>query len=98
MFIIGNFIIALAQVVDLLLTVMYWLIIARAVVSWVSPDPFNPIVQFLYRMTEPVLQPFRRFLPSMALDLSPILAFFAIVFVKSFLVTTLFDLGTRLKM
>jgi len=97
MFALSNFFIALAKVVDILLTMMYWLILIRALISWVNPDPFNPIVQFLYRATEPILQPFRRLLPPMAIDISPIIAFIAIIFLKSFLVTTLFDLGYRLK-
>jgi len=97
MFALGNFVFALAKVIDVVLTLLYWLILIRALISWVNPDPFNPIVQFLYRMTEPILQPIRRFLPMMAIDFSPIIAFLAIIFLKSFLVATLFDLGYRLQ-
>jgi YggT family protein len=63
----------------------------------VSPDPFNPVVQFLYRTTEPILVPIRRLLPPTRIDLSPIIAFIAIVFLRYFLVATLFDLGYRLR-
>ena len=83
--------------VELILTVLYWLILVRALISWVNPDPFNPVVQFLTRVTEPILQPIRRLLPPMGIDISPIIAFLAIIFLKSFLVATLFDLGMRLR-
>jgi len=95
MFVMGNLFNALAYLVNIILTVMYWLILIRAFLSWVSPDPFNPIVQFLHRATEPILEPIRRLLPSMPLDISPIIAFFAIVFLQKFLVQTLYDLAVR---
>ena len=97
MFVLSNFVIAFARVVELLLSILYWLILIRALVSWVNPDPFNPLVQFLNRTTEPILQPIRRLLPPMGIDISPIIALLAIIFLKSFLVTTLFDLGMRLR-
>lgn len=97
MFVVSNLVISLARIIDLLLTALYWLILIRAIISWVSPDPYNPIVQFLYRTTEPILNPIRRLLPVMGLDISPILAFFGIIFLRSFLVATLFDLGNRLR-
>ena len=97
MFVLSNFVIAFARVAELLLSILYWLILIRALVSWVNPDPFNPLVQFLNRTTEPILQPIRRLLPPMGIDISPIIAFLAIIFLKSFLVTTLFDLGMRLR-
>ena len=97
MFILGNFVIALAKVVNVLLTLAYWMILIRALISWVNPDPFNPIVQFLYRMTEPVLNPIRRFLPPMAIDISPIIAFLLIIFFKEFLVASLFEIGYRMR-
>lgn|SRR3989338_5249238 len=97
MFILGNLFIGLAKVADMTLTLFWWLILIRVIISWVNPDPFNTLVQLLYRLTDPVLQPFRRILPSMAIDISPILAFLAIVFLKTFLVSTLFDFGLRLR-
>jgi YggT family protein len=97
MFVLGNFIIALARVVEVVLTLAYWLILIRALLSWVNPDPFNPIVQFLNRTTEPILQPIRRFLPVMTIDLSPVIAFLGIMFLKSFLVNTLLDIGYRMQ-
>jgi len=98
MFVLGNLIGALATVVDILLSIFYWLLLIRAVISWVNPDPYNAIVQFLYRATEPVLQPLRRFVPPIGgLDVSIIVAFLAVVFLRMFLVATLVDLSYQLR-
>ena len=96
MFILGNFVDALASIVSIILTIMYWLILIRALISWVNPDPFNPIVQFLMRVTEPVLEPVRRMLPQLPIDISPIIVFFIILFLQRFLVNSLYDLAIRL--
>ncbi|HUH67132.1 MAG TPA: YggT family protein, partial [Syntrophales bacterium] len=63
MFVLGNFIIAVAKIIGIILDIYMWIIIARAIISWVNPDPYNKIVQFLYRATEPVLAPVRRLIP-----------------------------------
>ena len=97
MFILGNLILALAKVIDVVLTLAYWLILIRALLSWVNPDPFNAIVQFLYRTTEPILYPIRRMLPSLAIDISPIIAFLLILFLKNFLIATLVEIGYRMR-
>lgn len=97
MFVLSNFVEAVAVVVNILLTIFYWLILIRALISWVNPDPFNALVQFLYRTTEPVLEPIRRILPPLAIDISPIIAFLAITFLNRFLVASLYDLAARLK-
>lgn len=97
MFVLGNLVITVAQLVNIILTVLYWLILVRALISWVSPDPYNPIVRFLYQVTEPILEPIRRFLPMSGIDFSPLVAFLAIFVLRSFLVQTLFDIGSRLK-
>ncbi|MDP3789400.1 MAG: YggT family protein, partial [Candidatus Omnitrophota bacterium] len=75
MFILGNFLIAVAGVLDIVIPLIYWLVIIRAVLSWFSPDPYNTLVQILYKLTEPILAPFRRIIPSynIGIDLSPIL-------------------------
>ena len=96
MFVMGNFVDALAAIVNILLTIMYWLILIRALISWVNPDPYNPIVQFLIRTTEPVLEPVRRLLPPMGIDISPVIVFFIIIFLQRFLVSSLYDLALRL--
>lgn len=97
MFIAGNLFIALGRIVEAILSIVYWLILIRALISWVSPDPFNPIVNFLHRVTEPLLEPIRRVLPPMRVDLSPLIAFFIIIFLQSFLVSTLHGIGVRLQ-
>lgn len=97
MFIIGNLFIAVAKILGVILSMAYWLILIRALVSWVRPDPYSPIMQFLFRTTEPILQPIRRLMPRMAVDLSPIIAFFAIIFLREFLVQSLFGIGLRLQ-
>jgi YggT family protein len=99
MFLAGNLVAALANLVNILLQAYFWIIIARAVLSWVNPDPFNPIVRFLYRVTEPVLRPIRRRLPTMmmGLDLSPMLVILAIYFLQAFLVESLRDLAMSLR-
>ena len=79
---------AVLEVVFAILSVIQWLVIIAAVISWVSPDPRNPIVQFLYRTTEPILRPFRKILPPHRtgnIDLSPILVILLILFLKVFL-------------
>jgi YggT family protein len=98
MFLISNFIIAIARVIEIFLGIFWWLLLVRVLVSWVSPSPFNPLVQFLYRTTEPILDPIRRFLPMMGMiDFSPIIAFILIVFLRSFLVKSLFDIAYLLR-
>ena len=100
MFVLSNFLVAVARILDIGLTILYWLILIRALISWVNPDPYNPIVQFLYKITEPILYPIRKFLPlglRFGIDISPIIAFLAIMFLRSFLVRTLIDLALRLK-
>jgi len=84
----GAFATAVLQVIFAILSVIKWLVIIAAVISWVSPDPRNPIVQFLYRTTEPILRPFRRLLPPArtgGIDLSPILVILLIFFLEALL-------------
>jgi len=100
MFVAGNLVSAIAQVLDIILNAFSWLIIIRALISWVNPDPLNPIVQLLQRLTEPILYPIRKALPftwRLGLDLSPILAILALYFLRVFLVRTLIDLSLRLQ-
>jgi len=80
------FIKSLFQVVDLFLTIYIWIIIARCLISWVNPNPYHPVVRFLYRATEPVLAPARRLIPPIAgLDLSPIAVIFLLYFIQNLL-------------
>jgi YggT family protein len=98
MFVAKNLIVALATVVDYALWAYMWVFIIRALLSWVNPDPYNPIVRALYSITEPVLSFLRRKLPLFAgsIDFSPIVAILVIVFLQRFVVRTLFDLAMRM--
>jgi len=97
-FVAGNFIMAITTILNYILTIANWLIIIRALISWVSPDPYNTIVQFLYKTTEPLLAPFRKIIPiyTIGLDLSPIFALLFIWFLKLFLIRSLFSIAMRL--
>jgi len=99
MFILSNLLVAVAQVFNIAITILWWLIIIRALIGWVNPDPFNPIVQLLYKTTEPFLLPFRRIIPSwkIGIDLSPIFAIMALIFLRYFLVNSLIDLARMIK-
>jgi len=95
MFVVNNFMMAIAQLIDFLLTAYMWIIIGRAVISWVNADPYNPIVRFLFDVTEPLLSRIRRIIPmSMGgIDFSPMILIMAIMFLQSFLVPTLKQLA-----
>lgn len=97
MFVFGNLILALATVINIVLTIYMWIIIIRALISWVSPDPYNPIVRLLYRATEPVLWRVRRLIPigGIGIDFSPLIVILGIYFLKIFLVQTLVQLASR---
>lgn len=98
MFVLANLLNALAYVLNFGLTIYMYIVIARAIISWVNPDPYNPIVNFLVRVTDPVLDRVRRILPDLGgLDLSPMIVLLAIFFMQKFLVATLFELANRLK-
>ncbi|HAS17772.1 MAG: hypothetical protein A2Y48_09595 [Nitrospirae bacterium RIFCSPLOW2_12_42_9] len=91
MFIFSNFLSAIAEIIDIILRIYMFIIIGRALISWVNPDPYNPIVRFLYKITEPVLNPIRRLIPSgkIGIDLSPMIAILIIFFLQRFLVASL---------
>lgn len=98
MSVLGNLAVAVVTVLDILLNVYMWIIVARAIISWVSPNPYNPIVSFLYMATEPVLRYARRIIPPIGgtLDLSPIVVLVAIVFLRQFLIQTLMQFARGL--
>lgn len=100
MFVLANFIQACAYILNWVLGILWWLILIRALISWVNPDPYNPIVQFLYKTTEPILEPVRRMLPfslRFGFDLSPLIVFAVIYFLRLFLVASLIQLSYRLQ-
>ena len=99
MFVAGNFLSGVAYVLDTVLFVYMWIIIIRAVISWVNPDPWNPIVQILHRLTDPVLLTIRRRIPfaiAGGMDLSPIIAILIIIFLQIAVVGSMKDLAMQL--
>jgi len=98
MFIAGNILEGIATILDTVLWLYMWIIIIRALVSWVNPDPWNPIVQFLQRATDPVLYQIRKRLGmgSMGFDFSPIIAILLIMFLQIAVVGSLKDLAIRM--
>jgi YggT family protein len=99
MFVLGNLVDAVAIVLDYVLWTYMWIMIIRVILSWVNPDPYNPIVRALYSITDPVLSWLRRRLPLMAgsIDFSPMVVILAIIFLQRFLVASLHGLAFRLR-
>ncbi|HTP42156.1 MAG TPA: YggT family protein [Nitrospiria bacterium] len=99
MVVMANFLNALASVLDLALWAYMWVLVARAVISWVNPDPYNPIVQALYKLTEPVLNPVRRLMGGygLGIDLSPMIVILIIYFLQMFLIRTMHDIAGQLR-
>lgn len=99
MFVLANLIDAIAVVLDTVLYIYMWIVIISALISWVNPDPYNPIVRFLYSVTEPAFGFVRRHLPlpAMGIDFSPIIVLLAIVFCQQFLVKTLHQIALNLQ-
>ena len=97
MFVFSNLLTAIAKVLDVVLVVFMWIVIARAILSWVSPDPYNPIVRFIHNITEPVLYQIRKRLPVNfgGIDFSPILVLLAVIFIRQFVVQSLYDFALR---
>jgi YggT family protein len=99
MFILSNFLFATADVLHSVLWLYMIIVIARALISWVNPDPYNPIVRFLYNATEPLLYRLRRKLPMFAggIDFSPLVVLLVIYFLQTFLVQSLRDLAFSMR-
>lgn len=97
MFIIGNLLKAIAVVLNYVLHFYMWIVIIRAVLSWVNPDPYNPIVRFIHNVTEPVLYRIRTKLPFNfgGIDFSPIIVILGIIFLQNFVVSSLFKLSAN---
>jgi YggT family protein len=97
MFVMSNLIAAIAGVLDIVLTIYMWIVIVAALISWVNPDPYNPIIRFLHSVTEPVFGLVRRVLPlpPMGIDISPIIVLLAIIFLQRFLVKTLYQIAVQ---
>jgi YggT family protein len=98
MYIIGYPLMAFAKVLDIVLLLFMWLVVAKAILSWVSPDPFNPIVRFINNATEPILYPIRTKLPVFFgnIDFSPIVVILVIIFLRTSVVNILLRFSTTL--
>jgi len=99
MFVISNLLVAVAKVLDIALTIFMWIVIARAILSWVSPDPYNPIVRFIHNVTEPVLYQVRRKIPLSfgGIDFSPMIIILAVYFLQQFVVQSLHQFAMTLR-
>jgi len=99
MFVISNLLVAVAKVLDIALTIFMWIVIARAILSWVSPDPYNPIVRFIHNVTEPVLYQVRRKIPLSfgGIDFSPMIILLAVIFLQQFVVQSLQQFAMTLR-
>jgi YggT family protein len=99
MFIFANLLIAIANILDILLTAYMWIVIISALISWVNPDPYSPIVRFLHAVTEPAFRPIRRIIGFRLgiIDISPMVVILVILFVKYFLVRSLLEFAYKLK-
>lgn len=99
MFVFSNLLMAFAKILDIVLTTYMWIIIARAILSWVNPDPYNPIVRFLYSITEPVLFAIRRRIPAFfgGIDFSPMIVILVLLFLQNFLVPSLREMALVLR-
>ncbi|MBI5674633.1 MAG: YggT family protein [Nitrospirae bacterium] len=97
MFVFGDLIIVIATILNILLGIYKWIIIIAALISWVRPDPYNPIVRFLYLVTDPVLRPIRRLIGHSLgpIDISPLIVIIVIIFVQNFLIKTLMKIGLQ---
>lgn len=98
MYPLGYFIVALAKIIDFVLAIYFWIIIAQAILSWVNPDPYNRIVRTIHAITEPVLYRIRSRLPVYfgGIDFSPMIVLLAIYFLRLFLIQSLFRFGSSL--
>lgn len=97
---LGDIFLAIATIANQLLGIYIWVIIIAALISWVNPDPYNPIVRFLYSVTDPVLRPVRRytmkFTGSLPIDISPIIVIVLITFVRMTIIKALIRIGYSL--
>jgi YggT family protein len=99
MFVFGNIILGIAEVLDWILVAAMWVIAIRALLSWVNPDPYNPIIRVLSSITEPILRPLRKLAPpyKIGIDISPIIAFLILVFSRIAIVNTLIRIGRSMQ-
>jgi YggT family protein len=99
MFIFANLLLAVANILNILISAYMWIIIIASLISWVNPDPYNPIVRFLHTVTQPVLRPIRKIIGYRmgVIDISPMVVILALLFVKYFLIQSLIEFAYKLK-
>jgi YggT family protein len=99
MLVLGNFLLAVGNILNILLDIYYWVVIIAALISWVNPDPYNPVVRFLHAVTEPALRPVRRLIGYRLgpVDISPLVVILGILFIQKFLIASLIEIGHKIK-
>lgn len=97
MVVIGNLLVAVGKILDLLISIGYVLFLIRSVISWIEVDRENQFVVFLYNVTEPLLEPVRKYMPAGTIDFSPMAILLVLYFGDIFVVESLLDIGFRLK-
>lgn len=97
MVVIGNLLVAVGKILDLLISIGYVLFLIRSVISWIEVDRDNQFVVFLYNVTEPLLEPVRKYMPAGTIDFSPMAILLVLYFGDIFVVESLLDIGFRLK-
>lgn len=98
MFVFGNFVTGIAYILDMLLNIYFWIILIRAVLSWIQPNPYNPLVRTIHKLVDPVTYRISRIIPTRIgmIDFAPFILMIIIVFLQRFLIRSLFDLGSRM--
>jgi len=98
MMVFSTLIEAVAQLLHMIISIYIWVIIIAALISWVRPDPYNPIVQTLYRLTEPAYALVRRYIPTAigGIDLAPIIIILGLQFFDLFIVKILFQIASNI--
>lgn len=97
MFVFGELLNSLAMLMGMIFKMVYFVLIIRIMLSWVNPDPYNQIVRTIYRVTEPILAPFRRIIPPIGMvDISPVVVFLLLSFIERFVVGILLQLSSRM--
>ncbi len=99
MFLLSNLLEAVSKILDIVLSIYMWIVVISALLSWVNPDPHNPIVRFLRNLTEPVYRKIRKFIPTYfsGIDIAPLIVILVIIFLQNFLVKSLYELAYNLK-
>ncbi len=97
-FVLAQFLIATATILEMALNLYMWIVIIRALLSWVNPDPYNPIVRFLHQVTDPLMNKIRKWIPmtGIGIDFSPIIIIFGIFFLQIAVVQSLAQFAQQL--